>query len=63
MDPAGPVCAGSTRRSNLTGLRVRYYSVPGKSESFFFLQRCQSFEGIRAADCVCCGRTADRKFS
>lgn len=32
MDPVGPVC----NRSNLTGLRVRYYSVPGKSESFFF---------------------------
>lgn len=47
MDPAGFVCAGSTRRSNLTGLRVGYYSVPGNSGSvFFFFSAVRSLRGF-----------------
>lgn len=46
MDPAGYVCAGSTRRSNLTGLHVGYYSVPGNSESIFFFFFCSAVRSL-----------------
>lgn len=49
MDPSGSTCAGSTRRRNLTGLCVGYYSVPGNSESFFFFFFSRAVRALRGS--------------